>query len=457
MPLFACFRCAQILHTIYNAMSLIYSESLYCIQNFYKSFYGVFIFCIFYSNTNVVFADTFTYMLLPTESLELPIATSQPISVRGKSKIKVASHLKNYRVKAVQTGQVILSSGQHTFFIIIYKPEVYNFAKELQTLLKNMRGLKIGFSKEAPIIKGSLLHVFDLIQLSKIAIKHSQNFIFQAQMDKIVFEGLSSHLKKFEKKNNTPSINFMQIKNFYYLNIASTSKQMNTSHKGYLASFGIPITYNESKVEIEPMIEMQIHITELRRSGFRRFGIDWPSVYQATVLPQFIGSQLEGTLNALEESGDSNTIAKPKVICRSGGEARFLAGGEIPIRTSGFRTKGVVWKTYGVYLNFKPIANKTGEIKIQLETEISSIDPGQTIDGIPAFFTNKMSSEFNLVSTKTIALSGLTTHFQGKSQQGILFLQHIPILGRLFSSKGYRNRKTELLILVTPKVIYERS
>ena len=189
------------------------------------------------------------------------------------------------------------------------------------------------------------------------------------------------------------------------------------------------------------MIEIQMHITELRISGFRRFGIDWPSVYQATVLPQFISSQIEGTLNVLEESGDSKTIAKPKVICRSGGEARFLAGGEIPVRTSGFRTRGVVWKTYGVHLNFKPIANKTGEIKIQLETEISSIDSGQTIDGIPAFFTNKMSSEFNLTSTKTIALSGLTTHFQGKSQKGLSFLQHIPILGNLFSSKDYRNKK----------------
>ncbi len=437
-------------------MNILSLDSSSCTQNFYKLFYSFCIFFTFFLNTNLIFADTFTYILLPTESMELPISTAQPISIRGKSKIKVTSHTKNYHVKAVQTGQVILSSNQHTFIIIVYKLDTYNFVKKLEALLEDMRGLKIEFSKEAPIIKGSLLHAFDLIQLSRVAIKHSQNFIFQAQMSKTVFENLSSHLKQFERGNNTPSINLMQIKDFYYLNVASTSKQMNTSHKKYLASFGIPITYNESKVEIEPMIEIQMHITELRRSGFRRFGIDWPSVYQATVLPQLIGSQIEGALNALEESGDSNTIAKPKVICRSGGEARFLAGGEIPIRTSGFSRKGVVWKTYGVHLNFKPIANKTGEIKIQLETEISSIDSGQTIDGIPAFFTNKMASEFNLASTKTIALSGLTTHFQGTSQQGMLFLQHIPILGRLFSSKDYRNKKTELLILVTPKVVYER-
>ena len=149
--------------------------------------------------------------------------------------------------------------------------------------------------------------------------------------------------------------------------MASTPQQVNISHKEYLTSFGIPITYNESKVEIEPMIEIQIHITELRRSGFRRFGIDWPSVYQATVLPQFVGSQIEGALNALEESGDSNTIAKPKVICRSGGEARFLAGGEIPIRTSGYRSKGIVWKTYGVHLNFNLLLIKQERLKFNLK------------------------------------------------------------------------------------------
>ena len=410
-----------------------------------------------YFDVRPALADPITYIMLPTESIELPIRTSQPISVRGKNKIKVISDAKNYQIKAIRTGEVLLSSNGQIFFIIIYKPAVYIFVKELEHLLRTMRGLHIEFSKDGPIIKGTLLHVLDLIQLSEVTLKHSQNFFFQANMGKKVFKDFVFHLKQFEKKNNTPSITLMRSKSLYHLNIASNIKQINTYHKKYLASFGIPITYKSSEVEIKPMIEISMHITELRKSGFRRFGIEWPSVYQATILPQFSGVQMELALNALEESGDGNTLAKPKVICRSGGEARFLAGGEIPIRTRGYGTRGVVWKTYGVHLNFKPTANKTGEIKVQLETEISSIDSSQTVDGIPAFFTNKISSEFNLKSTKTIALSGLTTYFQGQSINGIPLLQHIPILGQLFSSKDYRNKQTELLILVTPKVIYESS
>ena len=391
--------------------------------------------------------------MLPTESIQLPISTNRPISIRGQNKIKVMTGFANYRIKAVRVGQVLLSSDDHIFFIFIYKPDVYSFVKEAEALVKTMRGLEIKFSKEGPIIQGELLHILDLIELSELALKHSQEFIFQADMSKNVFESLELHFKQFEHKNNMSSIKLMEDKGSYYLN--STSQKMNTYHKQYLKSFGIRLIYNTTKVKIEPMVEISMHITELRRSGFLRFGIQWPSVYQATILPRLVGSQIESALTALEESGNGQTLARPRLICRSGGEARFLAGGEIPIRTFSYRSQGIIWKTYGIGLSFKPVANKTGQLKVQLETELSSIDSSQTIDGIPAFFTNRMASEFNLESSKTIALSGLTTYFQGQSTKGIPLLKHIPILGKLFSSKDYQDKKTELLILVSPKVIYE--
>lgn len=396
-----------------------------------------------------------TYILMPTESMQLPISTSQNISLKGKSKVKVTDVGPYYQIRAIRSGQVILSSHHQTFFIFIYTPELYKFAKQIESLVEDMRGLRVEFSKEGPVIKGVLLHILDLLQLSELSMQHNQSFSFQAHIDEEVFKDLSSHFKQFEWTNNTPLIKLHKDKNFYYLHIAGEQKGINAYHKKYFHSFGLKTVYSQPKIDIQPMIEIQMHITELRRSGFQRLGIQWPSVYQATVLPQFAGSQLEVALSALEEAGDSHTLAKPKLLCRSGGEASFLAGGEIPIRTRGFRSRGVVWKTYGVHLNFQPVADKKGQMNIHLDTEISSIDPGQTVDGIPAFFTNKMTSDFNLKTTKTIALSGLTTYFQGHSTQGLPFLKRIPILGMLFASKDYQNKKTELLIFVTPKTVYE--
>ena len=99
------------------------------IQNIYKSFYSFFIFCMLYLNTYPTFADTFTYILLPTESIELPISTSQPISVQGKSKIKVTSHTKNYQVKAVQTGQVFYHQIGISFLLLFTSQRFINLPK----------------------------------------------------------------------------------------------------------------------------------------------------------------------------------------------------------------------------------------------------------------------------------------------------------------------------------------
>lgn len=396
---------------------------------------------------------------MPTESLNLPIPTFKNISVRGKGKVRVIDTGRYYQVKALQTGQVILSSGKNIFLIMVYAPEQYVFVKKLERLVAGMRKLKITFSKDGPIIKGVLLHIADLLQLSELAMKHEQDFQLQALMDTDAYQDLQLHFRQFEHNNNAPAIQLVKEKTLYYLSVAGEDTAINAYHKRYLASFGLQVVYSKPKVALEPMIEIQMHVTEIRRSGFQRLGLQWASVYQATVLPQFVGTQIDVALNALEESGDSQTLAKPKLLCKSGGEAQFLAGGEIPIRIVGFmnKTRGVIWKTYGVQLSFQPVADKSGQMTIHLETEISAIDSGQTVDGIPAFFTNKVTSDFNLSSSKTIALSGLTTHFQGRSGEGLPFLKRLPILGRLFSSKDYRTNQTELLIFVTPKTIYEQT
>ena len=88
-----------------------------------------------------------------------------------------------------------------------------------------MRGLRVEFSKEGPLIKGTLLHILDLLHLSELSIQHNQNFSFQANMDEDVFKNLSAHLKQFEMANNTPFIKLYKDKAFYYLQISSEEKK----------------------------------------------------------------------------------------------------------------------------------------------------------------------------------------------------------------------------------------
>jgi len=113
----------------------------------------------------------------------------------------------------------------------------------------------------------------------------------------------------------------------------------------------------------------------------------------------------------------------------------------------------VVWKKYGIIMKVKPRADFSGKMSISIETEVSSIDPSTVGEGVPALFTNKIQSHFDLNESRVIALSGLIKNEQSESSKGLPGLSRIPILGALFSSKDFRDNRTELVVFVRPEVL----
>ena len=393
-----------------------------------------------------------TYILMPTGQLELPIKVTQNISVKGKANIKVDSTSKYYRVIAKKSGMSFVSDSKTTHTIIVYPVKIYNFASEISDAIKDMRGPRIEYSKEHPIISGRILHISDLLQLSNISLKNSYNFKLKSELEPEVEEALQEIFSNYVEKNNLSQIRFVKNKKSYHVEVTG-DKKLSDSQKQYIDSFGIDVIYDKNKIALVPMIELKVHITELRKSGFYKFGLNWPNTYSASILPREITNKLEVELNLMEESGRGSILAEPTLVCKSGEEASFFAGGEIPIPMIGLYTKRIVWKPYGVKLKFNPVANNSGELTIDLSTEITSIDSSRSIDGVPALFKNEVSSKFNLKKPSTIALTGMLKSSDGKALSGIPLLSKIPILGNLFSSSDYRNNKTRLLILVTPKLI----
>lgn len=402
--------------------------------------------------SKVVWSKTITKILMPTQQIQLPISVAKSISVKGRANINVGSYGGFYNVSAKKPGVSLVSDSNDTYMIVVYPSELYNFANELNMAMEDMRGPELKFSKDNPVISGRILHISDLLEFSNISLKHNNNFILDVKFEPEVTGAFKKHLSNYKLKNNLHQIEFVNDKKPYSIEVFGEDKLID-NHKRYISSFGIPINYNSHKISLAPMIELQVHITELRKSGFYRFGIGWPGAYSASVLPTQFADKLELELNALEESGHGSILAKPTLICKSGEEASFFAGGEIPIPTNSYYRSAVQWKPYGVLLKFSPVANQTGEISMDLTTQISSIDSSRTANGIPAMFKNEVKSKFNVKQASTIALSGLLKASNGKSLSGIPFINKIPILGKLFSSSDYRNNKTKLVILVTPKLV----
>lgn len=223
----------------------------------------------------------------------------------------------------------------------------------------------------------------------------------------------------------------------------------------FLSRYGIQVIKDATSLEMQPLVKVQITVAEVKRSEFLKYGIQWPAEYAAQIIPSVAnaGINLSASLQALEKNGFGKVLASPNLLCRSGKDAEFLAGGEFPIKIINFKLQDVIWKKYGILLRVKPLADFSGRMSISIETEISSIDPAMSVDGIPGLFTNRVQSHFDLSEPKTIALSGLLKKQTGESQDGLPGLGRIPVLGALFSSRDYREDRTELVIFVRPEIV----
>jgi len=169
-----------------------------------------------------------------------------------------------------------------------------------------------------------------------------------------------------------------------------------------------------------------------------------------------IVSNLTSMLNILESNGDSWTLAEPRVSCKSGGDAKFVVGGEIPIAVAtGIGQTSVVYKQYGVILEFHPVADDRGNVSSKIVAEVSQPDPqfqnlGQGLSGV-AFRENRTETYVALKENETLVISGLLQNSGSKTVGGIPGAAELPILGALFRSKSFQNERTELVVMVTPR------
>jgi pilus assembly protein CpaC len=177
---------------------------------------------------------------------------------------------------------------------------------------------------------------------------------------------------------------------------------------------------------------------------------------------------LGAQLKAFERAGVARILAEPSVTAISGENAKFTAGGELPVPTSqtcsaGACTLGMSFKQYGVTLNFTPVVLAEGRILLRVATEVTEIDPTTSINfsntsasasvNVPAFRTRKNETSVELPSGGSIVSAGLIQSNSRAVINGVPGIMNLPILGTLFRSRDYQRNETELMIIVTPYIV----
>ena len=172
-----------------------------------------------------------------------------------------------------------------------------------------------------------------------------------------------------------------------------------------------------------------------------------------TVLSDFGTSKLLGLLEADEQTGDSRILAEPTVMASNKDSASFLAGGEIPIPVAqntgvgGVPTVTILWKEFGIRLNFAPEIVSDSLVKLHIRPEVSSLDFTNAIEisgfKIPALRTRHVESTVMVRRDQSLIISGLMDDERQVTRDGIPFLKDIPILGSLFSSSSWQRNQSK--------------
>ncbi len=165
-------------------------------------------------------------------------------------------------------------------------------------------------------------------------------------------------------------------------------------------------------------------------------------------------------VKALQSKGFFQSLAEPNLIAYNNQEASFLAGGEVPVpvvQGSGANSAvTVIYKEFGIKLTFTPTI--AGDIiRLKVAPEVSTLDfaNGITLQGfrVPALATRRASTNVELRDGQSFAIAGLLNNLTQEDAAGIPGLSSIPILGNLFKSKADRAERTELMVLITPRLV----
>lgn len=167
-------------------------------------------------------------------------------------------------------------------------------------------------------------------------------------------------------------------------------------------------------------------------------------------------------LEAVEASQLGTILAEPTVTARSGELASLLVGGEVPIPIlssveSGGEKFSVQFKKFGVRVDFTPTVQSDQSIHLQLLAEVSEPDfsLGVRLVGtsIPAFKTRRVDTSVDLADGQSFAVAGLLREDVFADLENFPGLASIPILGQLFRSRSFQKKQTELVIIITPRLV----
>lgn len=218
---------------------------------------------------------------------------------------------------------------------------------------------------------------------------------------------------------------------------------------------------NNTTIEGSQQVNIRVRFAEVSRTELQSLGLNWKIFggAEASSVGMLGGRvDIEVLIEAMRRSGVLNILAEPNLTAVSGQTANFLAGGEIPIpiaQPGG--TMQVIYKQFGVSLDFTPTIIATNRIALHVRPEVSTVaQMGEIKVGnvsMPSFAVRRADTTVEVASGETFAIAGLFQRQMTQEIDKLPVIGDVPVLGALFSSEQFRRNETELVILITPYLV----
>jgi len=243
--------------------------------------------------------------------------------------------------------------------------------------------------------------------------------------------------------------------------------------------------------QLDEQVMLEVTVAEINRSALERHGVDirslsgdlgvvsqyggvaplngqYPPDQTDPLLPLGLGDAVSwGILDRkddiaaffqqLQDENLGRVLAEPKLLARSGKEANFLSGGEIPIVVTQQQDTTIEFKEFGTKIKFVPTVRDDGQINLTLSSEVSEPDFAQGVQlfgfTVPAFVTRRAQTDVTLAHGESLIVAGLVKETQTELESKMPFMGDVPVLGYFFRKTEYTKDTLELVMVVRPKLV----
>ncbi|MEX0819631.1 MAG: pilus assembly protein N-terminal domain-containing protein [Pirellulaceae bacterium] len=286
-------------------------------------------------------------------------------------------------------------------------------------------------------------------------------------MDKLIVRG--------QARDSEAATQIMSVIRGQYVNQAGTIFGFNPIAGGNVGSIpgaeDLPSArvINLLTVPGEQQVMLKVRIAELTRSAIRELGVDFGAIDGRFMIESAIsnGANISAILDAgdyhlfikaFASNGNGKILAEPTLVTLNGRTATFIAGGEFAVPTAvgigGIGAASTSFRGFGTQLAFTPTIIDKDRIRLQVAPSFSSLDRGNTVDGIPGLTTRAVSTTVDLREGQWLAIAGLIQDEQGGSRARVPYLGDVPVLGTIFGNQKVNRNETELVVLVSPELVH---